>query len=571
MAVSLFRTTRPKGGEEQGAVAAMPRVWQGKRRRLLVILVLLGILQAGLAILMTLQVEALLNATENTDTWDLVSVVGFVLGIGVARWIERVVAEELGQDYVFEQRRRLIASAIAAPDYSGSIGVTVTRASNDLTAVRNWIALGIVPMVTGIPLIVLVVGALLFIDLRIGLAVAAPLVLVGAAVPVLARLTLARARELRRRRGRMSAKIADTVLAGESVRAAGAVRRELNSVDRNSRKVVSGAIDRAWITGLTRALTASAALMCTVAVVILSVGGFADPATVASTMMLLGVLSVPVSDLGRVVEYRQNYRAATRILAPLLGRAVELRKQEKKRERAWRRDFAGEEFSLGEVSIQGLIVEDRQLPDLHAQPGERIRLVAHDPHQVRATVSTLASLLVEDTVLINGLDLGKAPGKARRAGFGLASEHIPLERGSVARLVGFRAPEAEEGELLRVLDLLGLKTTIEANEKGLGFKLKNDGQPWSSSEVMRLKLARAMLREPNLLVLEGVDNVLGADGVQRLRALLVDYPGVVVFSSTHPTGLVEDYREWNVDGVEVEHQELISHGGPHAQVDDEDE
>lgn len=533
----------------------MPAIWAGRRRLLLVSLVLLGVLQAVLAVLMAVQVDALLSQSGTTNSWDVVSVLGFVLGIGVARWIERVVAEDLGQDYVFEQRHRLITAAIAGPDYSGSLGVTVTRASNDLTAVRNWISLGISSLVSGIPLILVVLVSLTVLNPQVGLAVATPLILLAALVPVLARVTLARARELRRRRGRMSAKIADTVLAGESIRASGAVRRELKAVDRGSGRVVEAAIDRAWITGLTRALSATAASLCTVAVVLLSVQGRIDAATVASTMMLLGVMSVSVSDLGRVVEYRQNYRAACRILAPLLARAQELKAEEKARECRWRKEEA--EPAGGEVRVSGLDVAGHVLPELNAQPGERIRMRAADPHQVRAAVQALASVAEDGVVVVDGVDCAAAPAKVRRQKVGLASEHIPLERGSVSRLAGFRVPDATEAELLRVLDRMGLKRVIEEYDHGLDLKLKSDGKPWNSNEVMRLKLARALLREPELLILEGVDNKLDADGIARLHDILKDYPGVVLFSSTSDRALVDEYREWDVGGGGVRRRERV--------------
>ncbi|AIT60888.1 ABC transporter permease [Corynebacterium doosanense CAU 212 = DSM 45436] len=505
--------------------------------------------QALLAVLMAVEVEALLAPARATTTLGVVLVIVSVLGVGGARWMERVAAEELGQDYVFEQRRRLVTSAIADADYSGSLGVTVTRASNDLSAVRNWVALGVAALVTGVPLIVVVLAALLFLDPVIGLAVTVPLALVAAAVPVLARITFDRARTLRRQRGRMSAKVADTVLAGESVRASGAVSRELRAIDRGSDKVVAAAIDRAWITGLTRALTATAASACTVVVVLASVLGLAEPATVASTLMLLGILAGPVTDLGRVIEYRQNYLAATRILAPLLSRADDLREQERERENAWPEEPVPDVAAVG---VRGLVVDDRLLPDLRARPGDRIRMVSADPHQIRATVATLSSLDAEEVLSIGGLDFGRAPGKVRRELVGVASDSVPLERGSVARLTGFRAPGVSTEELRDVLDRVGLTQTIARDERGLSLRLKNGGQPWSFSEVAQLKLARGLLREPPLVLLEGIDAALDGAARQRLADVLADYPGVAIFSSAEPGIFGENYREWDVDGVEVE-------------------
>lgn len=547
------RTNRTTEPAEDRTAAAMPRVWSGRRRGLLALLATLGILQALLAVIMALTVAAILSAGVGSDGWDLAALAGSVLGIGLARWLERVLAEDLGQHYVAEQRRRLVTTAIGDADYSQSLGVTVTRASNDLSALRNWVALGIVPLVTGVPLIAVLLAALFLYQWPIGLAVAAPLALLGALMPPLSRLTLHRARALRRRRGRMSARIADTVMAGESVRAAGAVHREVRAVDRDSGKVVAAAVDRAWVTGLTRALTATAASLCTVGVVILSMLGTVTSAEVASVMTLLGVLATPVGELGRVVEYRQNYRAATLILAPVLARADRLRERERDRLRRWREAHDGLRLDPTRprgVRITGLTVGDRRLPDLSARPGARVRMTSADPHRLRETMGRLSGIDREGVIVVDGHDYGLAPGRMRRELLGMASDHVPLERGSVRRLASFRVPSATDAEVGEILARVGLGELVRAHPKGWRLRLKNAGQPWSGGEVTLLKIARAMLGKPPLLVLEGVDNLLDDAAVARVRALLADYEGVVVFSSVNPEALVGRHSVWNLDGAQ---------------------
>lgn len=535
----------------------MPPVWSGRRRWLLVALATLGMLQAGLALLMAWAVNLLLGPATPTNYADLAALLGAVLGIGLARWIERVVAEDLGQDYVFEQRRRLMTSSIGSYRPAGSLGVTVTRASNDLTAVRNWVALGIVPLVTAVPLILSVLSGLTLLDWRVALAVMVPLGLVAAAVPFLAVRTLQRSRELRRRRGRMSARIADSVLAGESIRAFGAVRRELCAIDRDSARVVTAAVDRSWVTGLTRALTVTAASLGTVSVVLLAVLGYSEPAGVASTMTLLGVLATPMTDLGRVVEYRQNYRAAARILAPLMTQADELVARQEEQ----RANYADPESGHGEVEIRGLQVDGRVLPNLTARPGSRILIRTNAPERCRGAVRELVGTDRPGVVTIDGRDHALAPERVRRQLVGLASAHTRLERGSVGRLASYRMPDADPAAVRRVLEQVGLREKIEAQEKGLKLQLKNGGRPWSDTEVALLKLARAALGEPPLLIVEGLDNLLGEAELDSVRDLLAGYPGVVLFSSQRPGRLVRNYTLWRADGVATDDARVGGRGG----------
>lgn len=546
----------------------MPKVWRGRRRSLLLALVGLGVVQAILALTMALVVDGLLSAVPLTSgtpsipdpPWaHMAGLAAAVLGIGVARWVERVVAEDLGQDYVYEQRRRLITAALHDIG-NRSLGVVVTRASNDLTAVRNWIAQGLVPMLTALPLVAVVLGTLVFTNWPIAIAVAVPLGLTAVLMPFLARIARNRARTLRRFRGRMSARIADSVQAGESIRVAGAVRRELNAVDRDSSKVVSAAVDRARITGLIRALTVTAASLCTAAVVYLAVLGIIDVAGVASIMTLLGVMATPVGDLGRVVEYRQNYRAALRILAPIFRSATELERAVRNKERAWEDSHADTpEPADAALVIEDLVVDHTAVPELHAAPGERILLDSADPNRVSAVLKAvlldglnpLESNAEQDpAVLVAGYEYGAAPSALRRELVGMASDRLPLERGSVQRLASYRLPKTPADEVRWMLHRVGLTPTIVAHPRGVKTLLKNDGESWSRSDVARLKVARALLGKPPLVVLENIDAALDEQGLIMLRKLLDEHPATVLFSSSMPNRLFADsqMRRWPLDG-----------------------
>ncbi|WIM69015.1 ABC transporter ATP-binding protein [Corynebacterium breve] len=526
----------------------MPPMWAGRRRGLFILLVTLGIFQAVLALIMALSVDALLSPGIATDKWDSVALVGTALGIGIARWIERVVAEDLGQDYVFEQRHRLIISSVGGADYSGSLGVTVTRASNDLSAVRNWIALGIVPLVTGIPLIAVVLIGLLFISPQIGLAVAIPIALIGAAIPILAHMTYVRSRALRRRRGRLSSRIADTVMASESVRASGAVAREVKAIDRHSDRVVDAAVDRAWVTGLTRSLTATAASLCTVAVVLIAVEGWADSSVVASAMTLLGVLAAPVTDLGRVVEYRQNYKAATRILGPVLEKADELSGRESQRQRKWELRYGNELLSYPDLPY-GQVQLGK---DFVVDAGDIVLMSANDRSKIRDTLAAILSVNQADKLVIAGYDFGLAPEKVRRNLVGFASDYVPVERGSIQRLLTLRQPDASPEKVASVLETVGLTETVESHPKGMKLQLKSGGAPWSIGETTRLKIARAALNTPPLLVLEDVDHQLDGQALTEFFQFIADYPGVVLISTAKLDLLPSDHVVWNVDDEQLE-------------------
>ncbi|QCU78829.1 ABC transporter ATP-binding protein [Citricoccus sp. SGAir0253] len=479
-----------------------------------------------------------------------------VLTLFGARWAERVVAEDLGQDYVHGLRRRLIGAALAE-DAGPSLGVTITRASNDLTAVRTWVARGLVALLTSLPFVVLVVVVLGLSDWRIGLAVGLPVVLFGLAVPPLARAALRRARTLRRHRGRMSGRIADAVRAREGIRAAGGVRRELNALDRDSRRVVGAAVGRSRVTGLVRAAALTAASLSTGTVVVLGSLAVVDAAAVASAMMLVGVLTTPLGDLGRVVEYRQNYRAARRIQAPLLARGEELLRAERELERDWARVPRDRSVTgRNGVWIEGLVVGGRPVPALLARAGERVVLDARDPARAAAVLDAVLAGRNDPAqpgaqalrMVVDGYDYTRAPARERRGLLGHASARVPLERGTIERAVTYRDPRATEDECRRALGRVGLGSVLEALPRGTQTRLRDGGRPLTGPQAARLKLGRALLGDPPVLVLDGLDAELDDEGVRLLRRELADYPGVVLVTSHDPGRIAPGHRSWTIDG-----------------------
>src|SRR5699024_12584058 len=125
-----------------------------------------------------------------------------------------------------------------------------------------------------------------------------------------------------------------------------------------------------------RSLTITAASLSAAGVLYLAVLRVIDVAALASIMTLLGVRAGPMGELGKVVEYRQNYRAAHRILAPILQSATEVRRAVRAKERAWKTEHDQTADDTVEVHkpkvpegvvIENLSVESLQITECNTQ------------------------------------------------------------------------------------------------------------------------------------------------------------------------------------------------------------
>jgi hypothetical protein len=292
------------------------------------------------------------------------------------------------------------------------VGITIARITNDLSSVRNWVSMGIAPVTVGLPLIVGTTVALWLLSPPLAVAMA-----------LLTRPAFDKARTLRRKRGRLSAQVSDTVAATVSVRAAGE-GREVQQIQRLGGEVAA-AIDRARVGGYIRA-SAGVSGALTVAIVA-ATGSWLSihTATTAAALTLIGLLASHVTDLGRVAEYRQSFNAAKRMIGPALPPAIsaEPAKQEPRDPTA---DNPGAAARTGTeakapadltVRISGLRLSgNRLVPDLVAYPGDRILLKTVDPGEATELFEALLALR-EDPPLdtwVGDRDLRSVSGAERR-------------------------------------------------------------------------------------------------------------------------------------------------------------
>lgn len=108
----------------------------------------------------------------------------------------------------------------------------------------------------------------------------------------------------------------------------------------------------------------------------------------------------------------------------------------------------------------------------------------------------------------------------------------------------YRRPDLADGEVDAALESVDLATRVAALPEGQRTTLRRGGEPLTRQEIARLWIARATMGKPDLLLLERIDDDLGAEGREMLRRVLADYPGVVLAASDRPEAILEGWRVW---------------------------
>jgi len=141
---------------------------------------------------------------------------------------------------------------------------------------------------------------------------------------------------------------------------------------------------------------------------------------------------------------------------------------------------------------------------LHAAPGETVALVGH----TGAGKSTLVHLLTRfyefDTgeILLDGTPLRDLPKGALRSAIGMVTQESFLFNGSVRDNLRLGNPDATDAELWDALAAANARDFVERMPEKLEAVVGERGIKLSVGEKQRVSIARALLKDPPILILD---------------------------------------------------------------------
>lgn len=141
---------------------------------------------------------------------------------------------------------------------------------------------------------------------------------------------------------------------------------------------------------------------------------------------------------------------------------------------------------------------------LHAQPGETVALVGH----TGAGKSTLVNMLTrfyefdDGEILIDGKPLRDFSKSALRSAVGMVTQESFLFNGSIRDNLLLGKPGAKDEELLAALEAANAREFVDRLPDGLGTVVGERGVKLSVGEKQRVSIARALLKDPPILILD---------------------------------------------------------------------
>jgi len=423
------------------------------------------------------------------------------------------------RDAIFAHALRLDA---AYHDRVGP-GELMSRASSDSEHVARMMdAIG--HTIGYVVTVVAVAAVMLALDAKLALIVLIPLPLVSLAAWLYSRKYDVGTRRLQESWGRAATLVEETVSGIRVVKGLGAGDALSANFRRRSNEIVDRALHLARLDAVFNPALEALPLLGIAAV--LWLGGrrvIAGELTLGSFVAFnayVVMLVWPLRVLGQRVTTVQKALAASARITEVLETEPRLREPRHPKTIEARGDVRLENVRFGH---QG----DRPVLDgleLHVAPGESLALVG----ATGSGKSTVAGLLArlydpeDGRILLDGNDLRELRLADVRRAVGLVFEDTFLFSESVRENIRFGRPDAGDEDVERAARLAGAAEFVGALPDGYDTILGERGFSLSGGQRQRIAIARAILADPAVLVLDDATSAVDATKEHEIRAALAE-------------------------------------------------
>jgi len=194
-----------------------------------------------------------------------------------------------------------------------------------------------------------------------------------------------------------------------------------------------------------------------------------------------------------------------------------------------------------EVSFQYASGEKPALRDisLEIRAGEEVAFVGPSGSGKTTLLKLISGLYrpVSGTLTLNDIDSSRIDYADFRRRIGLVSQETQLFAGTIRENLLFVNPGASDADCLLVLEQAAAAGIIERAGQGLDTKIGEGGIKVSGGERQRLAIARALLRNPEIIMFDeatsSLDSLTEKEITATIRSLAEKRPGVITILVAH--------------------------------------
>lgn len=165
--------------------------------------------------------------------------------------------------------------------------------------------------------------------------------------------------------------------------------------------------------------------------------------------------------------------------------------------------------------------------DLHIRHGQRIAVVGPNGSGKTTLLALVPRLFDPDPnsggVFIDGVDIRTVSVRSLRRQIGVVTQETVLFRGTIRSNIAYGAEDVTEDRIIAAARSARAHEFIAALPQGYDTPVGEQGLTLSGGQRQRLAIARAILREPSILILDEATSMVDADSEAKIAEAIAEF------------------------------------------------